>query len=64
MLGAVVTPSGQSVNQSVYMKSERRRCNTIADTYRAEENAAIYRYYTGNTAHGAALVKYRRPQFT
>ena len=42
MLGPVVTPSGQSVNQLVYIK--------ITYTYRAEENAAIYRYYTGNTA--------------
>ena len=45
-----MTPSGQSVNQSVYMKSVRRRRIAIADTYRAEENAAIYRYFTGNTA--------------
>ena len=50
MLGTVVTPSGQSVNQSVYMKSVCRRRITIADTYRAEENAAMYHYYTGNTA--------------
>ena len=50
MLGAVVTSSGQSVNQSVYMKSVIRRRIAIADTYRAEEIAAIYRYYTGNTA--------------
>ena len=41
MLGAVVAPNGQSVEQSVYMKSK---------VYRAEENAAIYRYYTGNVA--------------
>ena len=43
MLGAVVTPSGQSVNQSVYIKSVRRRRTAIADTYRAEENAASSR---------------------
>ena len=45
-----MTPSGQSVNQSVYIKLVRRMHIAIADTYRAEENAAIYRYYTGNTA--------------
>ena len=50
LLGAVVTPSGQSVNQSIYIKSVRRRRIAIAYTYRAEENVAIYRYYTGNTA--------------
>ena len=48
MLGAVVTPSGQSVNQSVYIKSVRRMRITIANTYCAEENDVIYRYYTGN----------------
>ena len=42
MSGAVVTPSGQSVNQSVYMKSVCQRHIAIADTYRAEENTAIY----------------------
>ena len=46
MLGAVVTPSGQSVNQSVYMKSVRQKCTTIANMYSAGENAAIYQYYT------------------
>ena len=43
----VVTRSGQSVNQSIYMKSVRRRCIVTADTYSAEENAAIYQYFTG-----------------
>ena len=57
-----MTSSGQSVNQSVYMKSVRRRRIAIADTYRAEENAAYYRYYIGNTA--TLLVKYKRTQFT
>ena len=37
-----MTPSGQSVNQSVYIKSVRRMRIAIADTYHAEENAAIY----------------------
>ena len=41
MLGAVVTSSGQSVNQPVYTKSVRRRRIAIADTYRAEDNADI-----------------------
>ena len=45
-----MTPSGQSVNQLVYMKSVRQRRIAIADMYRTEENAAIYRYYTGNMA--------------
>ena len=50
MLGAVVTPSGQSVNQSVYMKLVCRRRIAITDTYRAEENAVMYLYYNGNMA--------------
>ena len=37
MLGAVVTSSGQSVNQSVCVKSVRRRRIAIADTYRAKK---------------------------
>ena len=45
--GAVMIPSGQSVNQSVYMKSVCRIA--IADMYHAEENTVTYRY-TGNTA--------------
>ena len=44
-----MTPSGQSVNQLVYMKSVCQRRIMIADAYRAEKNV-IYRYYTGNTA--------------
>ena len=62
MLGAVVTSSGQSVNQPVYTKSVRRRRIAIADTYHAEDNADIIRYYTGNRA--TLLVKYKRTQFT
>ena len=42
MAGAVVTPSRQSVNQSVYIKLVRQRRIAIADMYHAEENAAIY----------------------
>ena len=42
MLGTVVTPSGQSMNQSVCMKSVRRRRIAMADVYRAEGNATIY----------------------
>ena len=45
-----MTTSEQSVNQSVFMKSVRRRRIAIVDMHRAEENGAIYRYYTGNTA--------------
>ena len=40
-----MTPSGQSMNQSVYMKSVCLRRIAIADMYRAEENAAIYLSY-------------------
>ena len=58
MLGAVVTPSGQPVNLSVYMKSVCRRRIAIANTYCTEENAVVYRYYSGNTTQP----KCRRPK--
>ena len=38
----------ENMNGELDLKSVCRRRITVANKYRAEENAVIYRYYTGN----------------